>query len=420
MGDLPLLIIAGFVGMGGGFAALLFRSAFGYIQHLFHGTGEGMVALALALPWWGRLCLPMVGGAVAGMLLKFGLDWVPRKGSDDYLEAITIGDGVISTRQTLIKSASSLCSIGTGASIGREGAMVQLAAMLGSALGRLLNMPRNRLRLLVACGATAGFTSAYNAPIAGSIFIIEIAKSPLSKAMLGPLIVASVISNIVTRWFLGLGAAYKMPIFTLISGWEVFAYAGLGVVCGFGAPVFRWVLDITRKSFQRFSLGLVLNMAIGGLGVGLISVWVPEVWGNGYSVVNSILHQTWTWQALLILLILKVFATALCSGSGTVGGVFTPTLFVGAALGALYGHVLVGLSPLSDTVVSGYVMVGMGAFLAAVTYAPLMCILMIFELTLSYEVILPLMLACVISHHIAQSIRPHSIYTQRAETQGRQ
>jgi CIC family chloride channel protein len=362
------------------------------------------------------LLLPAVGGTCAAMLLKFGLQWSPRYGSDDYLEAITIGNGVLSTRQTLIKSASSLCSIATGASIGREGPMVQLAATIGSGIGRALKLSHNQLRLLVACGATAGITSAYNAPIAGTIFVVEIAMGSLAKATLGPLIVASVIANIITRWFLGLDAVYKMPPFNLISGWEVFAYAGLGIVCGFTAPVFRWVLDIVRKAFLRLSLGLIVNMTLGGLGVGLISIWVPEVWGNGYSVVNSILHApTWTWQALLMLLVLKVIATALCSGSGTVGGVFTPTLFVGAALGALYGHLLVGLSPLSDTVVSGYIMVGMGAFLASVTYAPLMCILMIFEMTLSYDVILPLMLACVIGHHIAHWLRPHSIYTQRAE-----
>jgi CIC family chloride channel protein len=156
-------------------------------------------------------------------------------------------------------------------------------------------------------------------------------------------------------------------------------------------------------------------MALGGLGVGAISVWFPSVWGNGYSVVNSILHNSWGWQSLLVILVLKILATALSSGSGVVGGVFTPTLFVGAALGALYGNLFVGISSLSDTIVPGYVMVGMGAFLASVTYAPLMSILMIFEMTLSYEVILPLMLACVISHHIAQRIRPHSIYKQRNE-----
>ncbi len=410
-----LLLLAALIGVGGGFAALLFRSAFIFIEHQFDRNAGGMVAIAKELPWWGRLLIPMIGGALAGALLKFGLDWVPRRGADDYLEAITIGDGVISFRQTMIKTISSLFSIGSGASIGREGPMVQLAAMVGSSLGRFLKLKRDDLRLLVACGATAGITSAYNAPIAGSIFVVEIAMGTLSKAVLGPLIVASVIANILTRWFFGLTAVYKMPTFNLIAGWEVFAYAGLGIVCGFAAPLFRWILDISRAAFIRYSGGLVVNMALGGLGVGFISVWEPNVWGNGYSVVNSILHTSWTWQALLIILVLKVLATALCSGSGAVGGVFTPTLFVGAAIGALYGHILVDISPLSDTNISGYIMVGMGAFLASITYAPLMCILMIFEMTLSYEVILPLMLACVIGHTIAQQIRPNSIYTQRNE-----
>ena len=413
--DVPFLFLAVLVGISGAFSSLIFRSTFTYIQHLINDKGTSIVEIAEALPWWGRLLLPMLGGIAGGAFLTFGLNWVPRRGADDYLEAITIGDGALSMRQTLIESAASLCSISTGASIGREGPMVQLSAMIGSALGRFFKLPRAQLRLLVACGATAGITAAYNAPIAGTIFVIEIALGSLSKETLGPLIVASVLSDIGTRCLFGLSAAYNMPPFTMITGWEVFAYAGLGIICGLTAPVFRWVLDLARKGFVRISRNFVLNMALGGLGVGFISIWEPTVWGNGYSVVNSILHDSWAWQALLLILVLKTVATALCSGSGTVGGVFTPTLFVGAVLGALYGHILVGVSSLSDTVVSGYVMVGMGAFLASVTYAPLMCILMIFEMTLRYEIVLPLMLACVIGHHIAHRIRPHSIYTQRDE-----
>jgi chloride channel protein, CIC family len=262
----------------------------------------------------------------------------------------------------------------------------------------------------VACGATAGITSAYNAPIAGSLFVMEIAIGTLSKATLGPLIVASVVANVITRKFFGLNAVYRMPPFTMVAGWEVFAFAGLGIICGFAAPLFRLVLDKTRNLFNSLGPGLVLNMALGGLGVGLISIWEPDVWGNGYSVVNSILHNPWTWQALLGVFLLKIVATALSSGSGAVGGVFTPSLFAGAALGVLYGHILVGVSSLSDTTVASYAIVGMGAFLASVTYAPLMSILMIFEMTLSYEAVLPLMLACVIGHYIAQRLRPDSIY----------
>ncbi|MDR3448839.1 MAG: ClcB-like voltage-gated chloride channel protein [Alphaproteobacteria bacterium] len=412
---LALLLLAAVVGVCGAMAALVFRSAFIGIQHAFGPDVTGMVALARSLQWWQRLLMPACGGALAGACLKFGLDWVPRRGADDYLEAITMGDGVIGMRQSLIKSVSSLCSIGSGASIGREGSMVQLSAMIGSAIGQLLRMRSERLRLLVACGATAGITSAYNAPIAGCIFIIELSTRELGKEMLGPLIVASVIANMITRLVFGFQPVYRMPDFPPIAGWEVFAFAGLGIVCGFAGPLFRRTLDISRVGFSRLKAGLIVNMTLGGLGVGLISVWEPNVWGNGYSVVNSILHSSWGWQALLAILLLKVLATALCSGSGAVGGVFTPTLFVGAALGALYGHWMTGLAPLADTGIPGYAMVGMGALLASVTYAPLMCILMIFEMTLSYEIILPLMLACVIAHAIAHIIRPLSIYAQRSE-----
>jgi chloride channel protein, CIC family len=411
---LILLVLAGLIGTGGAFATLVFRSAFTGIQHFLGNQGQGVVALAHALPWWGRLVLPMIGGALAGVLLKYVLRWAPHSGADDYLEALSVGEGALSVRQTLIKSAASLCSIDTGASIGREGPMVQLAALVGSVLGQALKVSRERLRLLIACGATAGITAAYNAPIAGTLFVIEIGMGKrLSKATLGPLIVASVMANVVTRKFFGLNSVYQMPHFTMISGWEVFAFAGLGIVCGFAAPVFRWLLDGTRRGFKRFGPGFVTNMALGGLGVGLLSIWQPDVWGNGYSVVNSILHATWTWQALFVILVFKIAATALSAGSGAIGGVFTPTLFVGAVLGGLYGHVLVNVSSLADTNIVGYSIVGMGAFLASVTYAPLMSILMIFEMTLSYEVVLPLMLACVIGHYIAHRWRPDSIYGRK-------
>ncbi len=405
-----LLILAAMVGLGGAFASLLFRTLLIAARHSLDPHDKGLVGMALLLPWWGRLLLPIAGGIVAALVLQFGLRWVRSRGANDYLEAIMIGNGVLSIRQSLIKSLSSLVSVDSGASIGREGSMVQLAATFGSAMGRWLKLPQSKLQLLVACGATAGISSAYNAPIAATLFVSEIAMGNLSKSTLGPLIVSSVVADVITRWVFHIKAVYEMPPFVMASGWEVFAYAGLGIICGFFAPLFRWVMDITRELFNEYGKGLVFNMALGGAGVGIISLSVPEVWGNGYSVVNSILHSPFTWQALVAILFFKVIATALSTGSGSVGGVFTPTLFVGAALGALYGHVLVGISPLSDTSVATYAIIGMGSFLASVTYAPLMSILMIFEMTLSYEAVLPLMLACVIGHSIAHHFRPDSIY----------
>jgi CIC family chloride channel protein len=276
-----------------------------------------------------------------------------------------------------------------------------------------LKLPKDKLRLLVACGATAGLAAAYNAPIAGLLFVVEIAYGHLSKDTLTPMIVAAVIAVVVSHHFFGISPVYQMPQFSMLADWRAVYFIGLGLACGLVAPVFRCLLDGSHSLFGVLGHSRVWTMALGGLAVGLISVWNPDVWGNGYSVVNSVLHSDWTWQALLAILLLKILATSISYGSGAVGGVFTPTLFVGAVLGALYGHLFPSdlLGP--DWATVSFTIVGMGAFLAAITHAPLMSILMIYELTLSYQIILPLMLACVLSYHVSQLFRPDSIYDRK-------
>ena len=224
------------------------------------------------------------------------------------MEAIAVGRGVIGFRQTLARSVSSLLSIGSGASIGREGPMVQLAAMLSSLSGRFLVLPPRQLRLLVACGATAGITAAYNAPIAGALFISEIVYGVISSATLVPLVVASVVANIVTRQILHYDAVFHMPPFDFVSGWEVASYLGLGLLAGLLAPQFLRLLDLSRAGFGRLPAPLWTRMALGGLIVGALSLYKPEVWGNGYSVVNSLLHTQWAWSAVAAILLLKIIA----------------------------------------------------------------------------------------------------------------
>jgi len=404
---------AGVIGFSGSLLVLLFRESFLDLRSVFVSQAAGMVAMAKDLPWWGRLTLPVAGGVCAGALLDYALKRTPQSGSRDYLEAITIGDGRLGIRETLVQSAASLCSISSGASIGREGPMVQLAAMAGSALGRVFRLSPENLRLLVACGATAGLAAAYNAPIAGLVFVVEIAFGKLSKQTLTPMIVAAVTAVAVARHYFGISPVYRIPEFSLSADWNIVTYIGLGVFCGFTAPVFRYALDVSRQGFRRIKYSRIVTMALGGLGVGLISVWLPDVWGNGYSVVNSLLSANWTWGALFLILVFKIIATSLSYGSGAVGGVFTPSLFVGAALGALYGHAVSHSAVVSNAIFLSYVLVGMGAFLSSMTYAPLMSILMIYELTQSYQIVLPLMLACVMSHFIAQKIRKDSIYDRK-------
>lgn len=406
---------AALMGLLGALATVVFRELLGWTQILLGGgdSPHGMVSLARGLSPWQRFLMPAVGGAIAGAILQLAAKRLPKRGAADYMEAIAVGRGVIGFRQTIARSLSSIFSIGSGASIGREGPMVQLAAMLSSLTGRYLVLPPRHLRLLVACGATAGITSAYNAPIAGALFISEIVYGAIASVTLVPLVVSSVVANIVTRQILHYDAVFHMPPFDFVSGWEVINYLGLGLIAGLAAPQFLRFLDVARSAFGRLPFPLWAKMAVGGLIVGALSVVNPEVWGNGYSVVNSMLHTQWAWQAVAAILLLKTLATAASVGSGAVGGVFTPTLFVGAALGALYGTGLQALFPAGDlSAVSSYAIVGMGALLAATTYAPLMSILMIFEMTLSYEVMLPLMLACVTGYVVAHRIRPDSVYAK--------
>jgi CIC family chloride channel protein len=201
-----------------------------------------------------------------------------------------------------------------------------------------------------------------------------------------------------------------MPPFPEVALVDVAWFALLGVVAGLLAPQFLRLLRLASAAFKKSALPLPLRLGLGGLGVGVISVWAPQVWGNGYSVVNSLLHQPWAWSAVLAILLLKVAATLCTVGSGAVGGIFTPTLFAGAALGLLFGQGVHALWPAAAASGAAYTMVGMGAFLAAATGAPLMAILMIFEMTLSYQVMLPLMPACVIAYFLARGLGGPSMY----------
>lgn len=406
-----MLVWAALIGLLGALATIGFRAAIHGLEWLATGHSGGLVEIAMVLPWYLRLAFPAVGGVVAGLLLELSKRWARAGASSDYMEAIAIGDGRISVRQALARSTSSLFSVVSGGSIGREGSMVHLAAMCASLTGRVARFGPARLRLLVACGAAAGITSAYSAPIGGALFVSEIVLGSIAMESFGPLVVASVVANITMRQFTSYAPPYQMPKFPDVAGVEVIAFLGLGLLAGIAAPLFLRVLDGAKSGFGRLKLPLAVRLGLGGLIVGLISVRVPEVWGNGYSVVNSLLHREWLWSLVLLVLGAKVVATASTTGSGAIGGVFTPTLFVGASLGLVYGQGLHAIWPDATSMPFAYAIVGMGAFLAGASHAPLMAILMIFEMTLSYQVVLPLMLACVAAYSVARAAREQSMYS---------
>lgn len=400
-----------------GFLGAVMTAAFTFIEHFtaYSLTGKvgSHVEIAQALEPWQRLAVPLVGSCLAGVILQFGMRVARGRQSTDYMEAVSVGDGFISVRASLIKSASSIATIGSGGSIGREGAMVQLSAMVGSALGRLLSFPPRTRRMLVACGAAAGIASAYNAPLAASVFVSEILLGSIELDCIGPIIVSAVVANATLHELLGYAPVYEMPTVHLKTPTELLFYLFLGLLAGHLAPAFLWLLDRGRALFQRPSLPVSARLTLGGLVVGVLSMANPMVWGNGYSVVNSILHQPWHWHELLGVLVFKLLATAAMVGSGAVGGVFTPTLFCGCVLGALLGSAVNVLWPALCGPATAYAVVGMGAFLAATTHAPLMSILMVFEMTRQYEVLLPLMLAAIVADHLARRFgRGKSIYSE--------
>lgn len=397
------LLWAAAIGFVGACATVLFREGIATLQTMLVGRAGALVEMGRGLPIAARVALPALGGIVAGLILVASRRWAGNAPSSDYIEAIAIGDGRIPVRYTLMRSLSSLATIATGGSIGREGSMVQLAAMCASVLGRLRHFDPERLKILVACGAAAGITAAYNAPIAGALFVTEIVLGTIAMESFGPIIVASVVSNVTMREFAGYKPPYMMPVFPVISGRELALFVLLGIVCGVIAPRFLQLLDWSKRHMARLPVSLPMRLGLGGLGVGVLSIWVPQVYGNGYSVVNSILHEPWVWQTLVLVLVFKIMATALTAGSGAIGGIFTPTLFVGAAVGCLFGQAVHTLWPVATSAPFAYAIVGMGACLAAASNAPLMAILMIFEMTLSYEVVLPLMLSCVIAYFISRT-----------------
>ncbi len=410
-----LLLWAGFMGLLAALTSVAFRWLAEWLHLMLTGSGGSYVESMAALPAWHRVALLAGGGLMAGLILHGFSRWTRRAGPGDYMEAVVIGDGIVSSRVSITKTLSALFSVSSGASIGREGPLVQLAAMASSLTSRWRRFPPVKSRLLLACGAAAGIASAYNAPIAGALFVAEILLGSLSMETFGPLVFASVVATTASRQWLGEAPLYQVPGINLESTWDFIPVLLVSLVAGLIAPLFLRSLDLAARPFRKMPRWS--RPAAGGLVVGLLACVNPGVCGNGHSIVNSLLAHHETWSAILTLFVLKWIATCLTFGSGTVGGVFTPTLFLGAAAGWLT-VALCNLWGSRQLPFEPFVLVGMGAFLASTTHAPLMAILMIFEMTLDYQIILPLMLACVVSQQISQGLHPRSIYSPALRRKG--
>ncbi|HZC36493.1 MAG TPA: ClcB-like voltage-gated chloride channel protein, partial [Chthoniobacterales bacterium] len=415
------LVWAAVIGMLGALAAEVFRRATDLLHYLFTRSDASIITSFEGLPPWQRFLVPVAGGVLAGLTLSIGnrlIASVRQKSTTDYMEAVVVGNGIISFRASLVKTISALFSISTGASIGREGPLVQLSSLFASLVGRFRNSPIPQRRHLVACGAAAGIASAYNAPIAGAFFVAEIVLGTVVVESLGPLILASVTATFIARAFHGEGPLYQSPDLGLHTRWEILPLCAIGIILGFLAPLYLRVLRRTESLFAKLEFPVPVKLGLGGAVVGSLAVFYPQVCGNGQGLVTSLFHQNWDFYTVLILLIVKLIATSATFGSGAVGGVFTPTLFIGTAIGVLYGQAVLYLAPQLRPDPAMYGLMGMGSFLAATTGAPLMAILMVFELTLSYAIVPFLMVACVLGYYCSSLFERRFMYGESLERKG--
>ncbi len=406
---LRMLGLAIMVGILGALAVLAFHQLLLTLEATMYGLNQGLVADATHLPPEIRAIIPALGGLVAGLMLQYFLGRGKSDNGTDYMEAISAG-GEIPLRSSLLKSAASAATVVSGGSIGREGSMVQLAALSGSLLGKALHLTPVERRFAVACGAAAGLAGAYNTPIAGALFVAEIVLGGISVSSFGPLLLAAAIADSVVRHVSRVGPIFAATPGTLQSLPELLLVVLTGIAAGLLGPLLIGALNYAHRTLAALRFPLWLKMTLAGLAVGGLSVIRPEVWGNGYSVVNSLLHQPWLWQSVLLILVLKIIATVLTSGSGAVGGVFTPTLFVGAALGTLAGNAVQLMLP--DVSMTAFTLVGMSAFLAAVTHAPLTAVVMVSEMTAGYGLVPALVLASLAGYYVSSVLHPGSIYAR--------
>lgn len=411
------LILAGCVGVLGGLVNLVFYLCIEFllkqVRRFTLGHGDDLLQVVESWDPWVRFLIPAAGALAAGLVLHWGLQLLGKAAnSTNLLEAVGAGDGRLRLRPTIIKSISSLISIGTGASIGREGAITQLTAALASRFGQSALWEPYRLRLLVGCGAAAGLSSAYNAPIAGAVFAALIVVGSFSMHLFGPLIFASVVATMVSRTFFGIEPWYEVPRFDFTELSQLPWFLVLSVIAGFLGAGFLKVIAMSRQRFQQLKWPVHAKLAFGGVLMGFIAAGYPLIWGNGYAAANRILQGDMVWEAVFLLLIAKLIATAIAVGAGTIGGLMTPTLLLGAALGSLFGMTLHALGVGLGLPTGAFALVGMASVLAATLHSPLLAMILVFEISLNYSLMPPLMLGCALASVVAKKLHPDSVYAE--------
>jgi CIC family chloride channel protein len=410
--------LAAIVGLAAGFGAVGFRHLINFFQTLAYGGENDLLELVINLPWYYRVAVPAIGGLIVGPLVYFFAREAKGHGVPEVMEAVALKGGVIRKRVVVVKSLASAICISTGGSVGREGPIVQIGSAIGSVLGQFMKVSADRMRTLVGCGAAAGIAATFNAPIAGSMFALEVILGEFGLATFSPIVISSVVATAVSRAFLGDIPAFIVPAYELVSAWELPMYLVLGIFCAVVGVTFTKTLYRIEDLFDGIKFPEYLKGIVGGLILGVASLIFPEILGVGYGAIDMALMQQMAWWLLAVLVVVKILATSVTIGSGGSGGIFAPSLFLGAMAGGFFGAVVHQLFPGITASPGAYSIVGMGAVVSATTHGPLAAILILFEMTGDYKIILPLMLACIIASIASGQLLRDSIYTLKLARRG--
>jgi CIC family chloride channel protein len=364
--------------------------------------------------------VPVIGGLIYGPLIYRFAREARGHGVPEVMYAVAEQGGRIRPQVAVVKSLASAICIGTGGSVGREGPIVQIGSALGSTVGRIARVPESRLRILVACGAAGGISATFNAPIAGVFFALELILRDFEAESFGVVVLASFVADIIGRAAFGSHPFLALPGFELRSAYEYPLYIGLGVVAAVAGVAFIKVLYGAEDVADRLWRGKPewLRPAAGGVLLGLVLLAVPQLYGVGYPPLEHAIGGSYTVKFLLLLLVGKIVATSLTIAIGGSGGVFAPSLFMGAMLGSAYGAGVHALFPHVTAPAGTYGLVGMGAVFAGAARAPITAVIIIFELTGDYRIILPLMFAIALSAGISNALSGDTIYTLKLRRRG--
>ncbi len=403
--DRFFLILAVFIGIFSGLAVVCFRLAIDWTR----------IALLGPAPQghdWRLIVTPPLVGLVVAILVIHVFPLVRGSGVNQTKAALYIYNGFIPIRTAIGKFITAALAIGSGQSLGPEDPSLQIGATLASALGRQLQLSRDKLRLLGPVGAAAGLAAAFNAPISAVLFVIEEVIGRWSAGILGSVVLSAISSVVVVRWFLGSEPLFRIPAIGFLKPAELIAYGILGIVGGIAAVIFSGGIRFLRprlRAWPRWTQ--YLQISVAGLLIGLIGyLGAPQVMGAGYQYMDQAMHDQFTWEMLGILAGLKIISTTLSFVSGTPGGMFAPTLFIGAMLGGFVGGVERHFYPHLTGTTATYALVGMGVLFAAFLRAPMTSVFMVLEVSGNYSIIIPVIVANTLAYVISRQLQPTAIF----------